>query len=67
LLTLAELTLATATALNPVIGYDAATAIVRDAASSGRTLRAVALEHGVDAAVLDEVLDLPRIARGNAG
>jgi len=66
-LTLAELTLATATALNPVIGYDAATAIVRDAASSGRTLRAVALEHGVDAAVLDEVLDLPRIARGNAG
>jgi len=62
--TLAELTLATATALNPVIGYDAATAIVRDAAASGRTLRDVAIEHGVAADVLDVVLDLRRIAAG---
>ena len=62
--TLAELTLATATALNPVIGYDAATAIVRDAAASGRPLRDVAIEHGVSADVLDVVLDLRRIAAG---
>ena len=65
-LTLAELTLATATALNPEIGYDAATAIVRDAAASGRPLREVAREHGVADDVLDRALDLRSIARGNA-
>jgi fumarate hydratase class II len=64
--TLAELTLATATALNPVIGYDAATAIVRDAAESGRPLREVAREHGVPETVLDDVLDLHRLAAGGA-
>jgi fumarate hydratase class II len=64
-LSLAELTLATATALNPVIGYDAASAIVREAASSGRTLRDVASEHGVADDVLDRALDLRAIARGN--
>lgn len=62
--TLAELTLATATALNPVIGYDAATAIVRDAAATARPLRVVAAEHGVSDEVLDEVLDLRRLADG---
>jgi fumarate hydratase class II len=62
---LAELTLATATVLNPVIGYDAATAIVRDAMASNRSLREVALEHGVERGVLDAVLDLRRIAAGN--
>jgi fumarate hydratase class II len=66
-LDLAELTLATATALNPVIGYDAATAIVRDAAASGRPLRGVAREHGVSDEVLDEVLDLRRLATGGMG
>src|SRR5205807_10348718 len=48
-----EATLAMSTALNPYIGYDRATAIVKDAAASGRTLREVAREHGVD----DETLD----------
>ncbi len=66
-LTLAELTLATATALNPVIGYDAAAAIVTEAAASGRTLREVAVEHGVANDVLDRALDLRAIARGNTG
>ncbi len=65
-LTLAELTLATATALNPEIGYDAATAIVKDAAASGRPLREVAREHGVADDVLDRALDLRAIARGNS-
>ena len=65
-LTLAELTLATATALNPEIGYDAATAIVKEAATSGRPLRDVARQHGVADDVLDRVLDLRAIARGNA-
>jgi fumarate hydratase, class II len=61
----AEQTLATATALNPHIGYDRATEIVRVAAASGRSLRDVAREHGVPDEVLDEALDLRRIARGD--
>ena len=61
----AEVSLTVATALNPYIGYDAATAIVKDAAASGRSLREVAREHGVSEAVLDEALDLRGMARGN--
>ncbi|MGH9134509.1 MAG: lyase family protein, partial [Ilumatobacteraceae bacterium] len=57
----AEGTLATATALNPHIGYDAATAIVKDAAASGRPLREVAREHGVPDDVLDAALDLRKM------
>jgi fumarate hydratase class II len=60
-----EATLAMATALNPYIGYDRAAAIVKDAAASGRTLREVAREHGVDAATLDKALDLHAMAMGN--
>jgi len=61
-----ESTLAMATALNPFIGYDRATAIVKDAAASGRSLREVAREHGVDEETLDRALDLRAMARGNA-
>ena len=60
----AELTLAVATALNPHIGYDRATEIVNAAADSGRPLREVALEHGVDEEILDKALDLRTIAAG---
>jgi len=59
----AELTLSAATALNPYIGYDRASAIVKDAAASGRSLREVAREAGVDDATLDEALDLRAMAR----
>ena len=62
----AESTLAVATALNPYIGYDRASAIVKEATASGRTLREVAREHGVADDVLDAALDLRRIARGSA-
>ena len=62
----AESTLAVATALNPYIGYDKASDIVKDAASSGRTLREVAREHGVEESVLDEALDLRKIAAGSS-
>ncbi len=62
----AEGTLAVATALNPYFGYDRAAAIVKDAADSGRTLREVARVHGVEEKVLDEALDLRRIAAGSA-
>ncbi len=59
----AELNLSTATALNPFVGYDLATEIVQEAAASGRGVREVALEKGVDAAVLDEALDYRAMAR----
>jgi fumarate hydratase class II len=62
----AEGTLAVATALNPYIGYDKAAEIVKDASSSGRTLREVAREHGVDDETLDKALDLRKIAAGSA-
>jgi fumarate hydratase class II len=61
----AEGTLAVATALNPYIGYDKAAEIVKDASASGRTLREVAREHGVDEETLDKALDLRRIAAGS--
>src|SRR5215467_8807177 len=61
----AELTLSAATALNPYIGYDAATEIVKDAASSGRSLREIARERGVEEQVLDEALDYRRMAKPN--
>ncbi len=61
----AELTLAVATALNPVIGYDKGAEIVKAAAESGRPLRDVAIEHGVDEKTFDETIDLRRIAAGN--
>ena len=58
-------TLAVATALNGAIGYDMGTRIVQEATESGRPLREVALELGVDAKLYDETIDLRRIAAGN--
>ncbi|MGO8905255.1 MAG: class II fumarate hydratase [Solirubrobacteraceae bacterium] len=58
-------TLAVATALNSAIGYDKATVIVKKATQSGRPLREVALEEGVDAQLYDRTIDLRKIARGN--
>jgi fumarate hydratase class II len=63
----AESTLAVATALNPFIGYDKASEIVKEASASGRTLREVALEKGVSEETFNEAIDLRRIARGSAG
>ena len=62
----AELTLSAATALNPYIGYDLATEIVKEAAASGRSLREVAREKGVDEAVLDKALDYRAMAKPSA-
>ncbi len=58
-------TLAVATALNSAIGYDKGAAIVSKATASGRPLRDVALEEGVDAKLYDQTIDLRKIARGN--
>jgi fumarate hydratase class II len=62
---LAENTLVLVTALNPVVGYDEGAAISKEAAATGRSLREVALDHGVAPDVLDKVLDLRAVARGN--
>jgi fumarate hydratase, class II len=59
----AELTLSAATALNPYIGYDRAAEIVKEAAASGRSLRDVAREQGVEDAVLDQALDYRAMAK----
>ena len=59
----AEANLQVATALNPLIGYDRATEIVKEAAASGRTVREVAIEKGVNATELDNALDYTAIAR----
>jgi fumarate hydratase, class II len=63
----AELTLSAAAALNPYVGYDKATEIVKEAAASGRPLREVARDAGVDESVLDEALDYRRMAKPHAG
>jgi fumarate hydratase class II len=55
---------AVATALNPYIGYDKATEIVKEAVASERTIREVAIEKGVDEETLDRALDLHAMARG---
>jgi fumarate hydratase class II len=58
----AELTLSAATALNPYIGYDKASEIVKAASASGKSLREVAREAGVSDEVLDEALDYRKMA-----
>jgi fumarate hydratase class II len=59
----AELTLSAAAALNPYIGYDRGAAIVNEAAASGRPLREVAREAGIDEEILDKALDYRAMAR----
>jgi fumarate hydratase class II len=59
----AELTLSAATALNPHIGYDRAAEIVKEASTTGRSLREIARERGVEESVLDEALDYRKMAK----
>ncbi len=63
----AELTLSAATALNPYIGYDLATEIVKEAAASRRSLREVAREKGVAEDVLEKALDYRAMAKPHEG
>ncbi|MBI4826614.1 MAG: class II fumarate hydratase [Nitrospirae bacterium] len=44
---LAEATLAIATALNPVIGYEAAAAVSKEAYNTGKTVKQVVIEKGI--------------------
>ncbi len=54
---LVEQGLMLATALAPVIGYDEAAALAKDAFKRGKTIRELALERGMDEAELDRLLD----------
>jgi fumarate hydratase class II len=54
---LVEQGLMLATALAPEIGYDAATALAKEAFKTGRTIRELATERGIAAGRLDELLD----------
>ncbi len=54
-----------ATALNPVIGYEAAARVVKRAVAERRTVREIIEDEGlVDEATLDDVLDVHRMTRG---
>ncbi len=54
---LLEKSLALVTALVPEIGYDRAAELAKQAHKTGRTLRELAMEDGIDAEVLDRLLD----------
>jgi len=54
---LVEQGLMLATALAPVIGYDDAAALAKSALKSGRTIRELAIERGMDPAEVDRLLD----------
>ncbi len=65
---LVEQGLMLATALAPLIGYDAAGSLAKQALASGRTIRELALERGIPATDLDVLLDPDRMTRpGSAG
>lgn len=52
------------TALVPEIGYERSAALAKSAHKEGKTLREVAVEDGIDEAILDRVLDYERMAKG---
>ena len=58
--------MASATALTPVIGYGATERIVQRAIREDRPVRDVAIDEGIDPDVVDQALDLRRLAAGNA-
>jgi fumarate hydratase class II len=62
---LADNTLASATVLNPIVGYDVASEIVRRAQHDQISLREAAREFGLDDALIEDLLNSRRIARGN--
>jgi fumarate hydratase class II len=58
---LVEQGLMLATALAPVIGYDEAAKLAKDALRTGRTIRELAVERGIAPGRLDEILDPARM------
>jgi len=64
---LVERGLMLATALAPEIGYDAAAALAKEGLRSGRTIRELALEHGIAPDRLDSLLDPARMTEPGLG
>jgi fumarate hydratase class II len=64
---LVEQGLMLATALAPEIGYDAAAALAKEALKSGRTIRELAIERGIAADRLDDLLDPARMTEPGLG
>jgi fumarate hydratase class II len=64
---LVEQGLMLATALAPEIGYDAAAAMAKEGFKSGRTIRELALERGIAADRLDELLDPAKMTEPGLG
>ena len=64
---LVEQGLMLATALAPVIGYDAAAKLAKEALASGRTIRELALEKGIAPDKLDDLLDPAKMTEPGLG
>jgi fumarate hydratase class II len=64
---LVEQGLMLATALAPEIGYDAAAAMAKEAFKTGRTIRELALDKGMAADLLDELLDPAKMTEPGLG
>jgi fumarate hydratase, class II len=64
---LVEQGLMLATALAPVIGYDEAAKLAKEAFRNGRTIRELALERGMDEAEVDRLLDPAAMTEGGLG
>jgi fumarate hydratase class II len=63
--TYAEATPQAATALNPVLGYERVAELVKESATTGKSIRTLAVQHGlVPESEIDAVLDLLKLARG---
>src|SRR5438270_89538 len=56
-----------ATALTPKIGYDEAAKLAKEALKSGRTVRELAREKGLNDSELDELLDLQKMTEPGLG
>ena len=63
--TYAEATPQAAAALNPLLGYERVAALVKESSATGKSIRALVVEHGLVADdEVDAVLDLLRLTRG---
>jgi len=62
-----EQSLAMATALAPIVGYDRAARIAKKAHETGRTVRETAMEEGLEADVLEKILDPTSMTQSGFG
>jgi fumarate hydratase class II len=61
----AEATPQSATALNPLLGYERVAALVKESAATGKSIRELVVEHGlVPESEIDAALDLLKLTRG---